>query len=429
MKKNVFAAALAACMLCASVMPQALLRQFQTPQPTQVSAAEGSQLHPNPAKPEPARFLSVNSQHNCAVENLYLSFTNNGASPVTLTGEGSLEVENGWKQYYLVPRHDTAESAAAKSGISPEAAGRAVAPGETFLFQMYVGHYKPVSVSGGVLPFAEGSYRVSVEVLPENGAAYSWACLPFRIVAGEVQADQNNVSVNVARAAYSPRTTAIQYTIENHTGGDLWYDGSARLQRLVGESRWTDVSESRQAAGDLRQLPAGSSDVGTIAFTDGYALSPGTYRVVKSVAGLDLSSGQFTIPGNDRLTFSIIPTQVSVDWYAKADHDLVKRGWWTRTQTGRDVWLTAGDLYDGESAPLAMLRELEAFQPAEEPVGYSKDTLVEITLWSAGEKNITASLTANSTGTFCLVDGKWYKTGDIHVLDRVKTALDAVSNI
>lgn len=429
MKKNIFAAALAACMLCASVTPHALLRQFQTPQPTEASAAEGSQIHPNPAKPEPARFLSVNSQYNYAVENLYLSFTNNGVSPVTLTGKGSLEVENNWKQYFLVPRHDAAEAAAGQSGISGEALERTVAPGETLLFQMYVGHYKPVNVSGATLPFAEGTYRVSVEAQPENGVAYTWACLPFRIVAGEVQADQKNVSVAVGRAAYSPRTTAIQYTIENHTGGDLWYDGSAKLQRLVGDSRWTDVSESQQAAGQLRQLPAGSSDAGTIVLSADHALSPGTYRVVKSVAGLDLASGQFTIPGAGALTVPIIPTQVSVDWYAKADHDLVKRGWWTRTQTGRDLWLTADDLYDGQSAPLAMMRELEAFLPGEEPVGYSKDTLVDITFWNAGEKNVSASLMANSTGTFCLMDGKWYKTGDIHVLDRIKTALDAVSNI
>lgn len=429
MKKNIFAAALAACMLCASVAPQALLRQFQTPQPTEASAADGSQIHPNPAKPEPARFLSVNSQYNYAVENLYLSFTNNGGSPVTLTGEGSLEVEKNWKQYYLVPRHDTAEADASQSGISSEAVERTVAPGETLLFQMYVGHYKPISVSGATLPFTEGTYRVSVEVRPETGAAYSWACLPFRVVAGEVQADQKNVSVTVGRAAYSPRTTAIRYTVDNHTEGDLWYDDSAKLQKLVGDSRWTDVSDSQQAAGELRQLSAGSSDVGTIAFSGDYALSPGTYRVVKSVAGLDLASGQFTIPGKDALTFSIIPTQVSVDWYAKADRDLVKRGWWTRTQTGRDLWLTADNLYDGQSAPMGIMRELEAFQLGEEPVGYSKDTLVEVTLWTASEKNITASLMANSTGTFCLVDGKWYKTGDTHVLDRIKTALEAVSNI
>lgn len=426
MKKQVFTAALAAGMICASVSPQALLRQYETPQPTAASPAEGSQLYP--ASTEPARFVSVNSQYNTAADSFYLSFTNNSSSPVTLTGEGNLEIEKEWKQYLVIPRHGTAFAPAAESGISGEARGRSIAPGETFLFSMYVGHYKPVRVDGASTPFMEGRYRVSVEVIREDGSAYQWACLPFRIVTGEVQADQQNVTVSVSRAAYSPRTISIGYMIENHSGGDLWYGGGARLQRLSGD-RWSDVAGSEQVSGDLRQLASGASDAGVITVSGRFNLSPGTYRAVKTVAGLDLASGQFTVPGDDALRLPIEPVQVSVDWYALDETERVKLPWWTRTKTGRDIWLTADDLYDGQSAPEAILRELEAFQLDTEPTGYSKENLADVTLWDAGQNNLTATLIGHSTGTYCLVDGKWYKTGDTHVLDRIKTALDAVSGI
>lgn len=427
MKKMFFASALAACVLLASVSPRALLRQFQSPQPTEASKAEGSQLHPSAS--DPARFVSVNSQYNTAADSLYLSFTNHGGVPVSLTGEGSLEIEQSWKTYYLVPRHDTVGAAASESGVPPEALGKSVAPGETLLFEMYVGHYKPIHVSGSSLPFLEGSYRASVQVRREDGSTYEWACMPFRMVAGQVQADRNNVTVTVDRAAYSPRAKLIRYTIENRSGGDLWYDDSARLQRLFGESRWVDVDGSQQPSGQLRQLPSGASDTGSVTVSPDFSLGAGTYRVVKSVAGLELASGQFTVPGSGALRFSMEPKQVSVDWYAKDEDDKVKRGWWTRTRTGRDLWLSEDDLYDGESAPTAILRELEAFVPSQEPVGYSKDTLVELTLWDAADNNATASLLYHSTGTYCLVDGKWYKSGDTHVLDRIKTALEAASQL
>lgn len=423
MKKTIFAAALAACICCAGVTPHALLRQVQTPQPTEVSSAEGSQLYP--AASDPARFLSVNTQYNVAADYLYLSFTNNGPNNVSLTGEGFLETEGKWKQYLHMPRHDTALASAAESGILAEAVGRPIAPGETFLFQMYVGHYKPLSVKGRTLPFREGSYRAAVTVQRENGSAYEWACLPFRVVAGEVQADQNNVSVSVDRAAYSPRTSVIRYTIQNRTAGDLWYDSAARLQKLSGDY-WVDVAGSRQAESEPRQLSAGASDAAEIKLGPDAALSPGTYRIAKTMAGLDLSSGQFTVPGEGALRLSIVPKQVSVDWYALAYQDKVKRGYWNRTEAGRDLWLTADDLYDGQSAPEGILRELEAFREDEEPVGFSRDNVVEVTLWDAGDRNITASLTENAAGTYCLVNEKWYKSSDTNVLDRIKTALTAV---
>lgn len=427
MKKMIFAAALSACVLLAGVTPRALLRQFQSPQPTEASPAAGSQLHPS--APEPARFASVNSQYNVSADSLYLSFTNQSDFPVSLTGKGNLEIEKDWKTYYIMPRHDTSAAAASESGVAASVVGQPVAPGETLLFELYVGHYKPIHVSGSTLPFVEGSYRVSVQVRNENGSTYEWACLPFRMVAGQVQADQNNVTVSVGRSAYSPRTKLIRYTIENHSGGDLWYDSSARLQRLFGDSRWVDVDGSRQPGGEMRQLPSGASDTGSIAVSPDHSLGAGAYRVVKSVAGLDLASGQFTVPGSDALRFSLVPKQVSVDWYAKDEDEKVKKGWWTRTSAGRDLWLSEGDLYDGESAPAAILRELETFLPCQEPVGYSRDSLVELTLWDASDNNVTASLLHHSTGTYCLVGDKWYKSGDVRVMDRIKTALEAASQL
>lgn len=419
--KRSFAASALLCILLAGVPASAALRPISSSQPTVVSEVKGSTHYA--AKSEPIRFLPTNTQYNVGQKELVFSLTNTTTVPITITGEGTLETELEKQIQYIVPRRATESESILPSGISADVAGQVIAPGETCLLSLYTEHYRPTKLNGAVTVFQEGKYRLSLTFEKPDGSSFDWASTHFRMVAGETPSAPESVSLTAGRKCYAPATPQISYRLENRMDGTVSYTGGVSVQKLRG-GRWTTLSGVHDM-GTASTCAPGETVEGILTFDD--KLGEGTYRLVTNVTGINFVSGQFTVPGNNRLRLSIVPVQASVDWYAPGEDKRVKKDWWGKTGQTRDLWMTADDLYDGQSAPLALLRELEAFYESKEPVGFKKDILVEVTLWDANDKNVTASLFSNNNGTYCLVADKWYQNSDTNVLTRIEDALDQVA--